>query len=567
MENFNQIFSKSHDSRIKYKYHWSNNSKLKKDLKKIDKIYEDLLLFLYKRLNLLHNVDLPKRYWEILLWRWLSRYIIYYFDRWEIISEIIKTDKKKNFLKFKNFDKKKFVPIDTGDWSTRCVMSDDWNHWLYGEMIKFKFGNEIRYSSKSNIKPYPKYIPQKMNINFLKKSMSIFRPIFNKNIISQNLGFSKKAPLSFKIFLNVMHHIDNSFFSNFNTKPNFVMRNQLVNKFKNNNGKFEKFLFNQIKYNIPIIFLENYKNALKKLEKLKFPQKPKLIITALDDQFNEPFKFYLANNIISGTKFYHLQHGGSYGTSDDYPIEKFQLRLSDKFFTWGWKNKQKKLIPLYCQKTIGVKINRSENTKGLIIPIFEWNLHPGDIQGGRPRNLDDVNLYVKNLIIFYSSLKPKIRRLSDFKYINYKGHYPNYIKKILMKNFGKKNFFFSTNNTFSYLKKYKLNIETVNSTGFLETFNLNLPTILIFEDQFCKIRKSAKKFFKLLKEANILFDNPKSAAIFINKNYSNIDEWWNSKKVQNAVKIFSYNYARTTNNPYTFFKFINKFTNDEKNIF
>ena len=97
MENFNQIFSKSHDSRIKYKYHWSNNSKLKRDLKKIDKIYEDLLLFLYKRLNLLHNVDLPKRYWEILLWRWLSRYIIYYFDRWEIISEIIKTDKKKIF--------------------------------------------------------------------------------------------------------------------------------------------------------------------------------------------------------------------------------------------------------------------------------------------------------------------------------------------------------------------------------------------------------------------------------------------------------------------------------------
>ena len=49
-----------------------------------------------------------------------------------------------------------------------------------------------------------------------------------------------------------------------------------------------------------------------------------------------------------------------------------------------------------------------------------------------------------------------------------------------------------------------------------------------------------------------MFKNPKSAANFINKNYGNIDNWWSSKKVQNAVKIFSNRFVRPTNNPHTF---------------
>ena len=87
-----------------------------------------------------------------------------------------------------------------------------------------------------------------------------------------------------------------------------------------------------------------------------------------------------------------------------------------------------------------------------------------------------------------------------------KEHYPNYILKKLMSKFDKKNFFFSSHkSTYNFLEKFKINIETVNSTGYLETLNLNLPTILIFDDQYCKIRKNVKNYFLLLEEANILF--------------------------------------------------------------
>ena len=90
------------------------------------KTYDTLLNVLTNNLNKIHKVNFSKRYWETLLWRWLSRFVIYHYDRWEIISSINKNFNDKdvafNFIKFQD---EKFIPNNTDDWSTRCVMSDD----------------------------------------------------------------------------------------------------------------------------------------------------------------------------------------------------------------------------------------------------------------------------------------------------------------------------------------------------------------------------------------------------------------------------------------------------------
>ena len=85
------------------------------------------------------------------------------------------------------------------------------------------------------------------------------------------------------------------------------------------------------------------------------------------------------------------------------------------------------------------------------------------------------------MIFFFSSLKPEIRKKSAFKFYKYKEHYPNYILKNSRINLIRK-IFHSHKSTYNFLEKFKINIETVNSTGYLETLNLNLPTILIFDD-------------------------------------------------------------------------------------
>ena len=140
------IFNINLKKKKKSNYHWDNNIKLKKDLLEIHKIYSKLLNLLTNRLNLIHNINFSEKYWEILIWRWLQRYIIYYFDRWEIITSILKLFKKKKIsVHFVKFNQSKFVPFDTLDYSTRCVMSDDWNHWVYNDILKRRSKFRFKY--------------------------------------------------------------------------------------------------------------------------------------------------------------------------------------------------------------------------------------------------------------------------------------------------------------------------------------------------------------------------------------------------------------------------------------
>ena len=62
------------------------------------------------------------------------------------------------------------------------------------------------------------------------------------------------------------------------------------------------------------------------------------------------------------------------------------------------------------------------------------------------------------------------------------------------------------------------------------------------------INRFSKPYFDALKRVNILHDDPASAAKFINKNWDNIEEWWNKKETQEALVQFKNNYAMSSKN-------------------
>ena len=217
-------------------------------------------------------------------------------------------------------------------------------------------------------------------------------------------------------------------------------------------------------------------------------------------------------------------------------------------------------MPNFCLKNLGVQIKQNKKTKGLLIPILDLSLYPGPISDGRPRSIYEINNYIKILKIFFSSLKGNIKSESAFKYLDVYEMYPSYVLNALKSSFKKVSFFSSHKQGCFFLNKKKINVKNFNSKGFLETFNLNLPTILIFDENICRIRKNAKKYFLSLEKAKILFRDARTAAKFINENYEKIDEWWFSKKVQLAVKNFTNKFARPTKNPYIFLERLKKHT-------
>ena len=67
---------------------------------------------------------------------------------------------------------------------------------------------------------------------------------------------------------------------------------------------------------------------------------------------------------------------------------------------------------------------------------------------------------------------------------------------------------------------------------------MNIPSFILYNDNFWNVSNKGKSIIKKLKEANILFYNSNDLIRHINKNYFNIESWCESKMVKNARLSF-----------------------------
>ena len=98
------------------------------------------------------------------------------------------------------------------------------------------------------------------------------------------------------------------------------------------------------------------------------------------------------------------------------------------------------------------------------------------------------------------------------------------------------------------LNTSRLSIHSYNSTTFLETLSANFPTCLYWKPEFFELRKSAVPYFNILREAGILYDDPKAAAKKLNEIYEDPLSWWSTPEVQDARDKFCHQFARTNDN-------------------
>ena len=85
-------------------------------------------------------------------------------------------------------------------------------------------------------------------------------------------------------------------------------------------------------------------------------------------------------------------------------------------------------------------------------------------------------------------------------------------------------------------------------TIWLEAIYLNIPTICFYDDEVYKFRNESAPILNNLHKVGILHKSAISAskkAIEVNHKPN---DWWNSKEVSEAIKIFKLNYANLSNN-------------------
>jgi putative transferase (TIGR04331 family) len=79
---------------------------------------------------------------------------------------------------------------------------------------------------------------------------------------------------------------------------------------------------------------------------------------------------------------------------------------------------------------------------------------------------------------------------------------------------------------------------TYPNTTFSEAMASGIPTILLYIPEFFETVPEADELIRILKKANILFNDPEKAAAHVNKVWNNVEEWWREGNVEKAKKYF-----------------------------
>jgi len=530
-----------------------------KDLNKVRKfvfsysVYNNILNNLCRSLNTFHKKREKVKYWEFIISTWLWVFIDALQKRWNMVLAV----KKKGFDKIITLETKNISLATASSTHLKITSLNSilWNTKLFNEILKFQSVKKLEtikvvrhfensYIDKKNIKlkyiNFNKYnklntrfffynlaIPKKLRINFLLKNFQIpcFSKVEEKNILlPDEIEIRKKW--------------------------------KEVYKFKKSSNKFLNFLNLMIPQAFPRIYLDKFVEVKNISKKLNWPKKPKNILSSYAHFDDEVFKNFASNLISSKISKYSVMQHGAAGMYKEHVSQFFENKLTDKYFTWGWKN-NKNNFPLFVTSNFN-KINKIKFKSvkvNILLSIYQFPLFPQRSSYGFTSDFSRNTYYTNYLISFLSGLK---KDLIKNTYVKCQILFKPCIQINQIKKRFKKIQFIDLENLKKYhqiSKNFQLTIETFLSTGFFESMTLNRPVILLFNKNLTNVNKKFHYWIKKLKKNNICFDNLKDANKFLNNHSKNLERWWFNKNLQKNRVKFCNIYAR---NPEQYENIFNK---------
>lgn len=515
-------------------------------------IYEKILFNLTRELNKVHTENKGVREWEIILGHWLMRYIRVSINRYKTIEQVLNTNRLIETVELIYSDQKhQRPPIDSMEAIVK-FRDPQFNYDFFLDVIKrldtrvIKY-IKVNYDIKKNLQESNP--PQKNNFKNIYKSLNLLLSNWSskkdsKFIINPYLGKIEELYLHIKLrqLPKIFRYEQYSAPNNYDLDLRKTLSLRPANFGKGNEDDLSIFIAEKIFDHMPMSFLENYMYLKNNGNLSSFPTNPKYVITANSFDTDDFFKIWLSEKIKkNGTKYIAIQHGGGYGTSEVINPLSIEEKTSDYFITWGWK-KSSKYIPIGIFNNQGLTTNKLEHEKKILIvmAVEREKVFIHDVSY-------EFKKYLLNLIKFYDGLNENIRASSLFRLS------PNFKDKDQREDLQLKGYFpdvkidDGVKNIFNLYAKAKLVIQTVNSTSFLETLALNIPTIGIFDESFIDINEYAKKYFEDFKSVGLIYYNSNEASNFINLNFNTIDAWWFSQKVQQVRISFINEFAKPAN--------------------
>lgn len=506
--------------------------------------YETLLSFLHKNLNKIHKKKFSKFFWEILLNRWLSVWIKQVYFRWEYLNKIYKKYDVREILNRSNFFKT-IIPENTLHAHNIHRGDVKWSEMTFDQIFNYqnkKKNCDIKILKKNYSKNFPIKFPY-------------FSLLKNKNkIFFYDLNVDKYLKLQIRKefkFYTIYLYNQNVLRETYESKLRESFDNYF---FKSKKISFVNFLITTLKYNFPKIFLENFNELEKLYNKMKWPKNPEYILTSYGQYYDELFKYYVAKkkNEYTKTKLLILQHGyANIFIKNDFYNVFFDRKISDKFLCWGHNNYQrKKNIPFFYPKISKSKIKRFkfDAKKKIILITYNFSsdllISPNSSISG-----DSLNkITFLNITKFLNEIKHPLNNKIYLKNLNL--NTDNNFEESIKKKFNFLKFINEKEKFLDVVKDFNIFVHFYFGTPFFETLLMNKPTVIIYHKNSYQDYDEKFLFFlkKLIKE-KILFEDIKKASKFLRKNYYNLEDWWNSKKLQKTRNDFCREYCLATDKP------------------
>lgn len=315
---------------------------------------------------------------------------------------------------------------------------------------------------------------------------------------------------------------------------------------------FKNFLLSKLVDNIPKIFIENFEQLEKEYKKSKWPENPKYILTSYGHYYDELFKYFVADKTENYKKinFFILQHGyANIFLHNSFYFNFYERRISNGLITWGGRKNNKYLKPFFYPKIYITNVDQFDfdDLKKIVIISYNFNTQIYLTPNGS-MDYDSANqITLFNIFKFLEPLKKEFHNKIYLRNLNMRIQNNNF-EKTLINNFNFIKIDNIKNNFKSTLKKYNLFVHFFFGTPFFECMAMNKPSIIIYnQNHHLTFDHKFMLFLKKLEDVKILFKNSYDASNFLNQNYSNLDKWWNSKKLQRIRIAFCNEYCHVTN--------------------
>jgi putative transferase (TIGR04331 family) len=284
---------------------------------------------------------------------------------------------------------------------------------------------------------------------------------------------------------------------------------------------------------LPVVLLEGFADYRKATFAMPVAR-PKVVYSANGLHSHLTFKLLAAEWRDEGTRLLYHQHGGGYGIDRIHTLEDFESRVSDRYFSWGWRNADNPKIQPLSPATLNSPLKKPKhvllNCCDFPKVVYRLHFHP------MPGTIQTMHRETCTFLV-------KLKHRRNLVVRPYPQDYGWGFPAMMRKAAPDAEFDVCRVSAFERYAQSRLVVHNYLGTGYLETLALNIPTVCIYDIDTYAFRSEAQPLMDELERIGILHRSGAAAALFIDGLGDDPEGWWAKPDVQEARDNFVTRYA------------------------